>query len=226
MSSKKDRARLIDTLEKITIHDHLCLFYENQEEQIAAVIPFIRIGLERGEKCIYISDDNSTGNVFSAIRSEGINVDSYVASGALTQTDKQDSYLKMGCFDPDWMIEYLKQTVSAAQKDGFRALRIAGEMTWALGGNPGAEKLIEYEAKFNRFSPDFDCVLICLYDRHKVSPEVILDIIQTHPLVIYGSQVCRNFYYVPPDDFSALEHPETKVERMLCNIQEHEKARE
>ena len=41
------------------LHPHIALFYENQTEQFDAVIPFIRDGLERGEYCHYIYDDNT-----------------------------------------------------------------------------------------------------------------------------------------------------------------------
>ena len=41
--------RLRKSIEQLGIHDHLCLFYRTQEEQFAAVIPYIRIGLEKGE---------------------------------------------------------------------------------------------------------------------------------------------------------------------------------
>ena len=37
--------------------------------------------------------------------------------------------------------------------------------------------------------------------RKKFNPEIILDIINTHPKIIYGDKVCDNFYYVPPKEF-------------------------
>lgn len=48
--------QLIAALEQLGPHDHLCSFYENQQEQFAVSIPFLRIGLGRGEKCVYIGD--------------------------------------------------------------------------------------------------------------------------------------------------------------------------
>ena len=44
-------------------NDHFALVYESQEEQFAAAIPFIRQGLERGERCLYISYENSREEV-------------------------------------------------------------------------------------------------------------------------------------------------------------------
>ena len=44
---------LIAALERLGPHDHLCSIYESPQEHYAVAIPFIRIGLDRGEKCIY-----------------------------------------------------------------------------------------------------------------------------------------------------------------------------
>ena len=216
------RTQLLEALERLQPHDHLCLIYETQEEQFAAAIPFMRIGLERGQKCIYIADDNSVSTVLKAMRAHGIGADSAIQSGALSLATKQEAYLKQGYFDPDWMIGFVRETTEAALAAGFSALRVTGEMTWALGGDPGAERLMEYESKLNYFLSQHPCLAICQYNRRRFSPEVILDVVRTHPLVVCGGMVCRNFYYVPPDEFLTPNHPRREVERLLTNIRERE----
>lgn len=42
--------KLKKAIEKLGVHDHLCLLYENTQEQFAAIVPFMRVGLERGGK--------------------------------------------------------------------------------------------------------------------------------------------------------------------------------
>lgn len=44
-------------------NDHFALIYETQEEQFSAAIPFMRQGLERGEKCLYVADENTREDV-------------------------------------------------------------------------------------------------------------------------------------------------------------------
>ena len=225
-SLNADRRRLIDTLEQIGPGDHLCLIYETREEEFAVVIPFVRIGLERGEKCIYIADDNTTGAVLDAMRSHGIDVDSALRARALIVTNKQKAYLKQGYFQPDSMICFLTEATDAAKAAGFSALRVTGEMTWALGDNLGVERLIEYEAKLNCFFPESDCLAICQYNRRRFSPETILDVIRTHPIVIRDDRVCKNFYYVPADEFLSPNQSARKVERLLTHIKERGHAEE
>lgn len=224
-SEEKGVMDLIQALEKLVPHDHLCLIYESLEEQMAAAIPFIRIGLERGDKCIYIADENTVESVMAAMREQGIDVDVQTASGALSVQTKQDSYLKQGSFDPDWMINFLTEATGEAVKDGFKALRVTGEMTWILGGEPGVERLIEYEAKLNYFLPKHDCLVICQYNRHRFPARTLIDVIHTHPLVIYGTMVCRNFYFVPPEEFLKQEAQDgsMELERLLAGLLERER---
>ncbi len=226
MSNSAHDQRLIDALQGLAVHDHLCLIYETQAEQFAAIVPFVRLGLERGERCIYIADDNTAQTVLEALQRGGTEADAAIRSGALVIAGKRDAYLKQGYFDPDWMIGFLAESTRAAKAAGFTALRVTGEMTWQLGGDPGVERLIEYEAKLNRFFPEHDALAICQYNRARFSPEIILDVIRTHPLVISGGMVCRNFYYVPPDEFLKPEQTLHEVNRLLTNVREREQAEE
>ncbi len=213
---------LLEALERLAPRDHLCLIYETQEEQFAAAIPFIKTGLERGERCIYIFDENDGAAICDAMRASGIDVDGALESGALTLATKRDAYLIDGYFDPDCMIGFLKEATGNAIGEGYSALRVTGEMTWQLGGDPGADRLLEYESKLNDFFAENRCLAICQYNRHRFSPELILGVIRTHPIVVCGGLLCQNYYYLPPEEFLKPNQAAREVERELRNIRERE----
>src|SRR6202140_578748 len=219
-----DGPRLLDVLVQIGLHDHICLIYESQEEQLAMPVPSIRMGLDRGEKCIFIAPEKTVGDVSEALHAIGIDVDEAVNSGRLAVASQEDTYLRNGHFEPDKMIRFLADALEPAIASGFSGLRVVGEMTWALGGDPGTGPLIEYEAKLNYFVRDNPVAVTCQYDRNRFSPEVILNVIRTHPIVIYGNFVCSNPYYVPPEEFLAPNHAEMEVKRLLANIRDREQA--
>jgi PAS domain S-box-containing protein len=198
------------------------VIYETREQQSAVAVPFLRIGLERGEKCLYVADENTTANLLDAMRAESVDVDAAVEKGMLTITGKDQAYLRGDNFDPEEMITYWAGNVGEAKAAGYPALRFAGEMTWALGSNPGTERLIEYEVRLNRFFTEYDAVCICQYNNKRFTPEIILQVLRTHPLVIYGGHVCKNPYYIPPDEFLKPNQPEAEVQRWLENIQKYE----
>ena len=222
-----DYSRLAEVVGGLGLHQHLCVIYDTQEEQFAAALPYLRTGLERGEKCLYIVDENTAAAVLDALRKGGTDVDRYLRSGALTITHKQETYLKQGRFDPDWMIGFLSQATAEAGAARFSGLRtLLGEMTWVLGTSNGNDKLIEYESKLNRFVRDHDARVICQYNRKRFSPELILGIIRTPPLVVYGGIVCRNPYYVPPEEFLKPQQATQEVDRLLNNILAWERAQQ
>lgn len=218
-------SRLLTALERLKIHDHLCLFYETKEQQIAATVPFMRIGLARGEKCLFVSDEKTSPAFLNAMKQDGVNVDAAMKSGALCLADKKKSYLRKSRFDPDEMLSFLGEATQAAVQEGFSALRGIGEMTWALEGGTEAEKLMEYESKLNLFAPTAPFTAMCQYDRSRFSHDDILKAIQTHPHVTLGDLVCKNFYYVPPDEFlKSDKQPAHKIKRLLNNIAAEQRA--
>jgi hypothetical protein len=104
-------------------------------------------------------------------------------------TTKRDSYLQAGRFDPDGMISTLIAMTEQAVADSCLGLRVTGEMTWALGPEIGCERLIEYETKLNRFFPGSRAHALCQYNRARFAPEVIRDVLRTHPIAVIGDHV-------------------------------------
>lgn len=217
-----DRPQLSEILKALAIHQHLCVIYETLDQQYSVAVPFLKIGLDRGEKCFYVADEDTTASILKAMRAQDVEVDAAIEKGMLTMAVKGQTYMKRGYFDPIEMITYWEGNVSEAKAAGYPAVRFAGEMTWALGGDPGTEKLIEYEAHLNRFLAKYDAVCLCQYDKKRFSTEIILQVLRTHPLVIYGGRVCKNPYYIPPDEFFKPSGKEAEVRRWLDNIQKYE----
>jgi hypothetical protein len=73
----------------------------------------------------------------------------------------------------------------------------------AEGRELDVEQLAEYETKLNYLLPNQPVSALCVYDRERFRPDIIREVIVTHPLVVVGGTVCRNPYFVPPDDYLA-----------------------
>ena len=181
--------------------DHLCCIYESEEEHRAVLTPYLIQGLERREKVLYIVDAHTAEAVLDYLRERALDVDSFLASGQLAILTRADAYLRDGRFDPDRMLDLLRSETERALAEGWTALRVTGEMTWALRGEPGSERLIEYESRLNEFFPGSRCLAICQYDRRRFAPEVLLDVLHTHPFVLLGTRLFDNSYYLPPAAF-------------------------
>jgi two-component system, NarL family, sensor kinase len=213
---------LLVALGQMDTHGHLCSIYESPGEGLAVAMPFTRIGLDRGEKCIYVADDGTEGVVLDAMLTEGIDVAGAIASDSLVLANKEFAYLKNGAFDPEWMFAFWADETAAALSQGFSALRVTGETEWLLGSVRGLERWVEYESRVSEMLANQNCFLLCQYNRQVLPPQLILDVIRTHPIVVYRGVVCRNMYYVPPDELLADNHAAREVDRMLTNIRDRE----
>ncbi len=215
---------LLRTLAGLEPGDHLCCIYEAEEEHRALLTPFLRHGLERDQKVIYIVDARTAEAVLGYLREDGMAAEPNLESGQLSIIGVKDAYMKEGVFDPDGMIALLRSETALALSEGYDALRVTGEMTWALHGLPGSNRLIEYEARLNEFLPGSKCLAICQYDRRRFDPALLLDVLSTHPIAIIGTQVFDNFYYLPPGEFLGPEPAKARLNRQLRNLAERKRA--
>ncbi len=223
-SDSRDGTAIESSLCQLAMHDHMCLIYENRDEQLRALVPFIRQGLERSERCFYVADSRVVAGMAPAMRAGGLDVDAALQRGALAIATERETYLAQGAFDPDKMFELAVAAAAQAVGDGYGGLRIAGEMTWALGDDTKLQRLMEYEVKVNQRIARTPALAVCQYDRTRFSPEIIRDVIRTHPLIAVGGRVCRNFYYVPPEELIAPDRMGREVDRLLQNIFDREQA--
>ncbi len=223
--SKHENSKLPDLIEDLTPHDHLCLIYENRDEWQGTVAPFILSGLKRDEKCIQIVDANTTQEVKTIYEETGISVEEYESKGQLTIIHEKDTYTREGYFDPDLMINLLIEETEKALQKGYYALRIAGEMSWTLRGYSDEEKVLEYEARLNKeLFYKYPCVSLCMYDRRKFDPKTIKEVVMTHPFLIMGNQIYRNFYYLEPEHHLDPKKEEHEVQYLLNNLEQQRKA--
>ncbi|PTL79597.1 MEDS domain-containing protein [Vitiosangium sp. GDMCC 1.1324] len=199
--------------------DHLCLIYERFEQQVEALVPFVRMGLERGERCVYIVDEHSEEEVAGVLLEHGVDVVAERERGALVFLTKGEAHLRSGKFVPEEMVAFLRRTEQQALADGFTGLSITGEQTWALGPQPGCEHVIRYEVLLGEFFPKSRTLAICQYNRSRFPPEVIRDVIRTHPLVIVDGEVHENLFYETPRMVLGQESAELRVEWMLRQLE-------
>ncbi len=177
---------------------YVCCIYGTEEEHRDVLTPFLLRGLERNEKVVYIVDDHTPETVLGYLRDAGVDPDAYRGRGQLVIRTRDDVYAQGGAFDPDRVISLLRQEARRALDEGYAALRITGEMTWALRGTPGSHRLVEYLARLNEHVPAMSCLALCQFDRRRFEPSVLLDVLRTHPIAVLNAEVYENIYCVPP----------------------------
>lgn len=196
--------------------DHVCTLYSTPEEQLAAAIEYIRAGLARGERCLYICCEHDVPTFRAALRDGGINVSAEERQGALIIVTKEQGHLAGGRFDPARMIGMLREAVQDALDAGFEGLCAAGDMNWVLDEAPGTDRLAEYESLLNHFYRANRALGLCLYNRRTLPGAALDHCLATHAHVrVEGPILLTNpFYELPEKAMVRQPDPESVHDRI------------
>ena len=180
--------------------DHICALYSTPEEQLAVAVDYIRGGLERGERCLYICCEHSIAEFREALKRSGIDVEHEEARGALILNSRYEAHLLGGIFDPDQMIPLLYRAVRDALDAGFAGLCAGGDMSWVLDQAPGTNRLPEYEARLNEFYRSNKALGLCLYNRNTLPSHILDHSMATHRHIhLEGPILLENPFYESAD---------------------------
>lgn len=182
-------------------HPHICAFFHGPDEEYRVLLPFIKEGLERGEKAFHVVDPQLREAHLRHLGSAGINPTAAEQSGQLELRNWHEAYLRDGHFDQSRMLALLQGALDNARQRGFPLTRLVAHMEWALEDRPGVNDLVEYETRLNYILPRYEDPVVCVYDLARFGADVVIDIMRTHPMVLIGGVILENPFFVPPDEF-------------------------
>jgi hypothetical protein len=180
---------------------HVCAFFSNDDDEYRVLLPFIKDGLECGDKAVQVVNPNQRQEHLHRLTAAGINTHSAQQSGQLVIQNNTETYLQDGHFNQDRMLAAFEKMASGNTKGGFPLSRIVCRMDWASGDQSRIENVIEFESRVNNLWSSHDDAVICTYHLGKFGGDVIIDILRTHPMVIIGGILQRNPFFTPPEEF-------------------------
>lgn len=199
--------------------DHVCTLFSSREEQVNAAIDFIRGGLSRGERCLYVCGEQTPDEFRAELRRAGIDISAEEKRGALVLITKREGHLKGGSFKASRMIEMLNRAVADALKAGFAGLCAAGDMTWLLDDAPGSHEIVEFEALLNHFYSSNQALGLCQYNRNRLPPKVLDTCLATHRHIrVEGPMILENPFYELPEDAMTIPRNGEGVEDKIAQL--------
>lgn len=211
-------------LEDLKPGDHLCFFFNSDAEHVEVMTRFLALRLAAGERVIYVADQFPPRVIMGYLQKAGLIPEPYLERGQLQILEARQVFLEGGIFDPEAMISRLRRETETALAEGYPALALAAEMTWATKGRLGSELLTEYEAGLNHFFPCSGCLALCQYDRRCFDPVLLMDILAAHPKVIVGPEIMDNLYYLPEGEFPDPQSRAARLSHMLNTLAEYRRA--
>ncbi|MGZ5231171.1 MAG: MEDS domain-containing protein [Burkholderiales bacterium] len=176
---------------------HICAFFNSSGEKYRVLLPFIKEGLEPGERAFHIVDPAEREAHLRQLGSAGIDAASVEKIGQFELLDWNEFYFPDGRFNEERTVAQWIEALEGAVQKGYPRTRVIARLEWA---RDDADELLQYESNFNRTPRNRDPV-ICIYDLSKHSATFIMDIMRTHPMIIIGGILQVNPFYVPPDQF-------------------------
>jgi len=189
------------TKKKFPSGTHICLIYRDEKERHKIISKYLEAGLLTNEKVVYLADRMKPQEVIQWLEEMDIELCPNKAKKQLSVSVATTAYCPKNKFIPDTMLTKIKKLYTKALAENYTNLRATGEMTWALRGIPGSERLLEYESLLNELVVTHPFTGICQYDANKFDGATIFDILQVHPYMITRGQIVKNPAYIQPDEF-------------------------
>ncbi|MGD9101303.1 MAG: MEDS domain-containing protein, partial [Anaerolineae bacterium] len=106
--------------------DHFGFLYETEKEHQAVLTSFLRQGLERDEKIVYVLDTHDVETILDYLRDvplvgtePGPDVEFYLASGQLTFLDGDNVHAQCAALTPQDIISHLQALTAQALAEGY-----------------------------------------------------------------------------------------------------------
>ncbi len=144
-----------------SVGKHFYQFYRGREDLFRVAIPFLRLGLENGEACLWVVSRGI--GILEAIEAfqRGFDLTRYIEKGQLSILPAERWYLERGRFSERKAFERAKRFVEEKSRLGFNAFRAAGDLGWVEPED--WPEIQAYEAKVHQLIQGIRAVALCLY---------------------------------------------------------------
>jgi len=180
---------------------HICAFFNSPQEEYETLLPFVREGIERGERAFHVLPVQYRQEHLDQLRSAGIDVTSAQERRQLEVATPEEVYLRGGGFSKDAMLAAIQEALKTGLTLGFPLTRLIAHAEAVLQDGSKANEWVEYEARLNDVLPRYDDPVICTYDANLLNGTIAVDILRTHPVAIIGGRLYENPFFVPPGEF-------------------------
>jgi PAS domain S-box-containing protein len=204
------------------LHGHACALPQDADELLSAWVPYVRIGLSRGEKCVAVCGEDTGKELLDGLRRAGIDIGSALARGAVLVTRDPVRHPREGGFDPDALVGFFRSSARLAASENYSGLRLCVDMTFALGKKTSRDRLTEYQRKLHDFLSKQNSLCLCAFRRDGFPADTLLDALRAHPHVVIGGQAAENFYFVPPEGVATRAEASRLLHQRLGHLLERQ----
>jgi anti-anti-sigma factor len=180
--------------------DHVCWVYGSDEEHRDVLTRFLKDGLERNERVLYLARRFTATTVMGYLQEAGIPAEDFLGSGQLVFLDAQAAYLGEDGFQPQRMGDAFRQAAAQAVADGYRGLRAASETEWLVPLFVNPARFVAYELWVDHIVASLPQIGLCGYDARYSRPEWLQALQAVHPHRITSRAVPQSPFTISSAD--------------------------
>jgi hypothetical protein len=174
-----------------SVGNHIAHFFEGDDQRFSVLGPYIKTGLRRENRCVFISRPDVGARLCSWLSDRGIDVDDARAAGQLI--------VHPGRATKEDMVRLADRIESEARDDEEPFVRWAGDGEWALEQDTTVSEMLRWEALYDEHSSGWRLLALCQFDLMTFDRGVIMDALRSHPYCVMGEVVVPNPLHEPPE---------------------------
>lgn len=172
----------VKVLDLVRWGSHIAQLYDDKDDLVDILVPYIAKGLEQNERCIWVTKDLSKDDILNALKTIFSNPYRYMDTGQLSVVNYKDWYLSSGRFNANEVLNKAIEEYRSSVAEGYLGLRSTGTLSW-LDPKDWNDFMI-YEKELNDNIPNFRALIVCSYRRDLCPKDGITCIADTHGFVI------------------------------------------
>jgi PAS domain S-box-containing protein len=178
---KELRKSGIDIVGNISWGSRLCLFYQDAQELLEILVPFVRAGLINNELCLWVtSEPLGEKAARQALKKSLPNLDKYLEKGQLEIIPYTEWYVKDGALDLRKTARAWDNRLNQALDKGYEGVRATFNMTWL--DKRHWQNFMEFEKVDARY--DEKKLTICAYSLDNCGAPEIIDVVSGHQFAL------------------------------------------
>jgi PAS domain S-box-containing protein len=206
-----------EQIESLQRGDHVCAISSGTSPVHSVIVPFVRRCLAKREMCFYAIGERAAEEVAAELTQAGIDFEQACEEGGLVLLRNRE-FMPFEEFDPSAFIELFRARAQRALNAGFYGVGFAVEMNWGLQPDVPHDAVIEVEQRLNaEFFPNARAVAICIYERERLSADLLRAALHSHPLAIVNDKLISDPFYEPPE-LTAQSSEAARVDWMITQL--------
>ena len=175
-------------IRELELCDHTFLLFNDQMEFMHCLIPFIREGINKNQKCMIVTDEIKREDIirnFKLLFSPSLNPFDYLASNKTIEICNFNSvYLQEGKFDIWKLKEKYLGVANDCLKEGFTGLRVFAEISSSMKKLVNEENFYKWETFIDNYFKSENFLAVCAYNKKYFSAKYTDKMCKAHPIEI------------------------------------------